>query len=135
MATVLCIDDDAGVLGMYRALLERRGFKVLTASDGPTGIATSRKHSVDVIVLDLNMTGMDGNGVAAILAKEQPTVPVVICTGSTDDLPDSLKWFADELVHKGDGSRALLAAIAKAIRYGTADRRSPIPMTLEQRNN
>ena len=39
MATILCIDDDAGVLGMYRAFLEGRGYRVLTAPDGTTGIA------------------------------------------------------------------------------------------------
>jgi two-component system, OmpR family, KDP operon response regulator KdpE len=130
MATVLCIDDDAAVLGMYRALLEGRGYRVLTAPDGATGIAISRKHSVDAVVLDFNMTGMDGNEVAAVLTKEQPTVPVVICSGSADDLPESLKWFADALVQKGDASGALLAAIEKVIGFSTATNRSPSPTTV-----
>lgn len=130
MATVLCIDDDAGILGMCRALLEGRGYSVLTAPDGATGIAISRKHSIDAVVLDFNMTRMDGNEVAAVLAKEQPTVPVVICSGSADDLPESLKWFADALVPKGDGSGALLAAIEKAIGFRTAATRSPSPVTV-----
>ena len=130
MATVLCIDDDARVLEMYRALLEGRGYGVLAAPDGATGIAISRKHSVDAVVLDFNMTGMDGNEVAGVLTKEQPTVPVVICSGSADDLPESLKWFADALVQKADGPGALLAAIEKVIGFSTAAERSPSRVTV-----
>ncbi len=130
MTTILCIDDDAGVLGMYKAVLQGRGYRVLTSPDGATGIALSRKHSVDAVVLDFNMTGMDGNEVAAVLMKEQPTLPVVICSGSADDLPESLKWFADALVQKNDGPRALLAAIEKVIGFSTAAKRSPSRMTV-----
>ena len=99
---------------MQKALLESRGYTVLTAPDGATGIAISRKSSVDIVVLDFNMAGMDGRQTAAVLLKWQPTLPVVICSGSVD-LPESLKWFADALVHKSDGPRALLAAIEKVI--------------------
>ena len=115
---------------MEKALVEARGWRVLTAPDGPTGIAISRKHSVDVVVLDFNMTGMDGNEVASVLVKEQPTLPVVICSGSADDLPESLKWFADALVRKSDGPRALLAAIEKVTGFDSAAKRSPIPLTV-----
>lgn len=44
-------------------------------------------------------------------------VPVVISSGSADDLPESSKWFADALAWKSDGPEALLAAIDKAMRF------------------
>ena len=130
MTTILCIDDDAGVLGMYTALLEGRGYRVLTAPDGATGIEITRKQSIDAVVLDFNMTGMDGYKTAAVLMKEQPSLPVVICSGSADDLPESLKWFADALVWKGDGPGALLAAIERVIGFSMAAKRSPSRMTV-----
>jgi two-component system, NtrC family, response regulator AtoC len=129
MTTVLCIGGDAGILEIKKALLEPRGYIVLTAPDGETGVAISRKHSVDVTVLDFNMAGMDSYKTAAILMKEQPTVPVVICSGSADELPESLKWFADALVSKSDGPEALFAAIEKAMGFNTAAKRSPIRAT------
>jgi len=129
MTTVLCIGGDAGILEIKKALLEPRGYIVLTAPDGATGIAISRKQSVDVTVLDFNTAGMDGYKTAAILMKEQPTVPVVICSGSADDLPESLKWFADELVWKSAGPEALLAAIEKAMGFKTAAKKSSIRVT------
>ena len=114
MATILCIDDDAGILEMYKAVLEVRAHMVITAPDGTSGIALSRKHAVDAVVLDFNMPGLNGDEVAAVLMKEQPTLPVVICSGSAD-LPESLKWFAGTSVWKGDGIGALLAAIDSSL--------------------
>ena len=129
MTTVLCIGGDAGVLAIKKALLEPKGYIVLTAPDGATGVATSRKHSVDVTVLDFKMAGMDAYKTAAILMKEQPTLPVVICGDSADDLPESLKWFADALVWKSDGPEAFLAAIEKSMGFKTAARRSSTRVT------
>ena len=129
MTTVLCIGGDTGILEIKKALLEPRGYLVLRATDGATGVAISRKHSVDVTVLDFNIASMDCYKAAAILMKEQPTVPVVICSGSADDLPESLKWFADALVSKSDGPEALLAAIEKAMGFKTAAKRSPVRAT------
>lgn len=54
MATVFCIDDDLLVLEIHQALLETKGYHVLTAPDGETGIALTRKHSIDAVVLDFN---------------------------------------------------------------------------------
>ena len=129
MMTVLCIGGEPGLLEMRKALLEARDYIVLTVPDGATGVAISRKRSVDVTVLDFNFNSMDGYEAAAILMKEQPTVPVVICSGSADDLPESLKWFADALVWKSDGPEAFIAAIEKAVGFKTAAKRSSIRVT------
>ena len=129
MMTVLCIGGEPGLWEIRKALLEARGYIVLTAPDAATGVAIGRKHSLDVTVLDFNINGMDGYKAAAILMKEQPTVPVVICSGSADDLPESLKWFADALVWKNDGPEAFLAAMEKAMDFKTAAKRSPMRMT------
>ena len=99
------------------------------AQDALGIIAISRKQAVDVTVLHFNMARMDGYKAAAILMKEKPTLPVVICSDSADDPPESLKWFADALVWKSDGPEALVAAIDKAMGFNTAPKRSPVRMT------
>jgi DNA-binding response OmpR family regulator len=134
MATILCIDDELKLLELYTAVLESNGYKVLTAPDGATGIALTRKHSIDAVLLDFKMPGMDGNQVAHVLMKEQPTLPVLILTGRPAELPESLKWFADALLCKGDGPDTLLPVLEKIVGGTTTgkkpsartDRREPI---------
>lgn len=115
MATVLCIDDNENILELHKALLEGYGHSVLIAADGASGIALSRNRAIDAIVVDFNMPGMDGGQVAEIIAKERPTVAVVVCSGHTDAIPEPLRWFADALVEKADGTDALLSTLAKLI--------------------
>ena len=125
MATILCIDDDPRVLDAYKAVLGIKGYTVLTAPDGPTGIAMARRHSPDVLVLDFSMPGMDGNQVAQVLMKERPNLPVVVCSGFPDDIPESLKWFADSVLEKGSGPELLLLTIEKLIDATITTKKSP----------
>lgn len=111
MATILCIDDDPRILQLHNAVLSGSGHTVLTALDGLTGIALTRNHPIDAIVLDFNITGMDGSAVAQALMKEHPRLPVVVCSGCLDDIPESLKWYADALLEKTDGPEALISTI------------------------
>ena len=115
MASILCIDDDPRVLDLYKALLGAKGYTVLTAPDGPTGLAITRKYSISVVVLEFRMPGLDGNQVAQVLMQEHPKLPVVICSGFSDEIPESLKWFADAVLEKGDGPDILVSAIDKLI--------------------
>jgi DNA-binding response OmpR family regulator len=123
MATILCIDDDPSLLEVQKALFESKGYRVLIAPNGPSGIMFARKHAIDAIVLDFKMPSMDGNQVAQVLMKEQPTVPVVVWSGCPNDVPESLKWFADALLHKGDGPRALLTVVEKLIGTATSEKK------------
>lgn len=126
MATILCIDDNENILQLHRALLESNGYKVLVALDGPSGIAITRSECVDAVVLDFTMPGMNGDQVALAIMKEQPTAPVVVCSGVLDEIPESLKWFADAVLSKTDGPQALLSAIARVVRCGTTHKRTPV---------
>jgi DNA-binding response OmpR family regulator len=124
MATILCIDDDPRILELHNAILGGSGYTVLTAPDGLTGIALARHHSLDAIVLDFNMAGMDGSAVAQMLMKEQPTLPVVVWSGCLDDIPESLKWYADALLEKTDGPEALVSTIENLITTGFSRRKA-----------
>src|SRR5438552_15048447 len=104
MASILCIDDDPRVLDLYKALLGAKGYTVLTAPDGPTGLAITRKYSISVVVLDFRMPGLDGNQVARVLMQEHPKLPVVMCSGFPDDIPECVTWAAGVVLEKGDSS-------------------------------
>ena len=80
---------------------------------------------MDALVLDFNMPGMNGDQVALAIMKTQRTVPVVICSGYLDEIPESLRWFADAALWKADGPEALLSAIARVVGSGAARKRAP----------
>jgi CheY-like chemotaxis protein len=122
MTTILCVDDSPSILEIHQALLESRGYRVVTALDGPTGIVLCREQSIDVVVLDFNMPGMDGNAVAQVLMREQPTLPVVIWSSDPDAIPASLRWFAYAVLHKSDdGLEALLSVIESLVEAGRSN--------------
>src|SRR5579862_6814398 len=97
MATILCIDDDVALLEMLKELLESKGYAVLTAADGLSGAALIHGQSIDAVVLDFNMPGMDGAQVAQLIMQERPVPPIVVCSGCLYEVPEWLKWFADAL--------------------------------------
>ncbi len=115
MPTVLCIDDDPMVLELQKSILETHGYTVLIAPDGPTGISLASAQAVDVVVLDFKMPGMNGDQVAETLMQQHPDLPVVICTGFFDAVPEWLRWFAAAYLQKGDGPKVLLSAIQQLI--------------------
>ncbi len=115
MPTILCIDDEPIVLELQKEILQANGYTVLSAPDGPTAIALASKHPLDLVVLDYKMPGMDGGQVAEVLLAQQPDLPIVLCTGFLDAVPEWLKWFAAGCFHKGDGPTALLSAIQEVI--------------------
>ena len=115
MATILFIDEETRALEAVQAALEGKGYAVLVAPNGATGIEISRKYHIDAVVLSVTPTGKDANQVADVLAKEQPKLPVAIRSDFPDDIPESLKWFADCLLQARAGPEALLSAIEKLI--------------------
>ena len=84
--TVLIIDDEQIVLEIVRVTLERAGVRVLCAPDGETGLAILREQAggISLVLLDLGMPGMNGREVLARMRNAGFTVPVVICSGYSE---------------------------------------------------
>jgi two-component system, cell cycle response regulator DivK len=81
-ARVLLIEDNDQNRYLATFLLERHGFTVVHASDGPAGIALAKREPFDMILLDIQLPRMDGYAVAALL-RQLPAlegVPIVAVT-------------------------------------------------------
>jgi DNA-binding NtrC family response regulator len=115
MTTILCIDDDPNILQCHKAVLGTRGYTVVTAPDGLAGIAITRTHSIDIVITDFQMPGMDGSQVAELLLKEKPRLPVLICSGCPDEIPARVRYGVYNFLSKGDGPSDLLAMVAKLL--------------------
>ncbi len=73
---VLLIEDNEQNRYLATFLLERQGFTVIHAGDGPTGLDFAGRERFDLILLDIQLPGMDGHAVARAL-RSTPTVPRV----------------------------------------------------------
>jgi PAS domain S-box-containing protein len=92
-ATVLVVDDEPIVRSVTQRLLEQLGFRVLSAPDGKSGIATFSAHrdQIRVVLLDLTLGDMSGLEAMAAIRKVAPAVPVVLASGySAEDVSSAL---------------------------------------------
>lgn len=81
MPRILIIDDDKAVLEATRIALAANGYDVITADSGKSGIEVMRKSTVDLIILDVFMPGMDGLAAAQAIHREHPNLPIIAVSG------------------------------------------------------
>jgi len=88
-------------------LLERAGYRVLTALDGPAGLEIFSTEPIQAVVLDFSMPGMSGGEVAASMRRIKPEVPILMLSAYTS-LPPEVHQFVTLSMTKGEGAPALL---------------------------
>lgn len=76
--TVLLVDDDQEILHSMRMLLENKGYRVLTASDGNAGLIVAEREDPDLVVVDMMMPKKSGFIVLEKLKSKKKTRPKVI---------------------------------------------------------
>jgi len=76
------IEDDEEMVALGQLILQKQGFEVLAASDGPTGLDMLQDGAVDLVLLDVMMDGMDGWEVLNRIRTDQryDRVPVIMLT-------------------------------------------------------
>jgi DNA-binding response OmpR family regulator len=109
---VLLIEDDARLAALTARYLESHGARVVIAHDGPAGLREAAAAAFDVVLLDLNLPGMDGITVCQRL-RERSDVPIVMLTarGEEADRVLGLEVGADDYVPKPFSSRELVARV------------------------
>jgi len=121
-AKVLLVDDEDQLRRVMRDLLERDGYVVTEARDGVEALDQIDRHAPDIIVLDLNLPGLDGYGVLAHLRSRPATldVPVVVLTAQGDE-ENEVRVFemgADDFLSKPFRARALSARLQAVLSRG-----------------
>lgn len=90
--TILCIEDEPSMIDLVELILNRRGFRVLSALGGTEGLETAREAAPDLILLDLMMPDMDGWDVYHQLRAddELSQTPVIIVTAKASNIDQVL---------------------------------------------
>lgn len=120
---VLCIDDSRSILRLRKALLERLGYHVLTATSGKAGLRALRRYGIAAVVLDYEMPGMNGAATAAAI-RRMSSVPIVLASASSD-VPKQAMELMDAVLPKGEPP-ARLAEILRQLTTTTNTRRNGI---------
>jgi DNA-binding response OmpR family regulator len=117
MKTILVVDDDKRIVRLVRDYLETAGFRVVTAYDGSTALAIFRHEIPDLVVLDLNLPGVDGLDVARAIRKERNT-PIIMLTARVEETDRivGLELGADDYVTKPFSPRELVARVRAVLR-------------------
>jgi CheY-like chemotaxis protein len=119
---VLCVDDEAVGLRIRKILLERAGYRVLTAADGAAGIEIFSRQPVDAVVLDYAMPGMHGGEVAQRMRELKPQIPILLLSAYVG-LPAEVRSVVDVYMTKGEGAPALLKRLRSMLASGNQAKR------------
>ena len=98
---VLVVEDDSKTSDILRIYLEKGGYQVAAAYDGPAGVSKARELAPDLVVLDLMLPGLSGTEVCRILRQESD-VPIIMLTAlnTLSDKLEGLDLGADDYVGK-----------------------------------
>ena len=118
-ATVLLVEDEDSLRKVMRDLLERDGYNVAEAADGVQALDAVDRHAPDIILLDLNLPGLDGYTVLQQLRSRHATsrIPIIVLTAKGDE-DNEVRVFqlgADDFLTKPFRARALSARLESVL--------------------
>jgi two-component system alkaline phosphatase synthesis response regulator PhoP len=117
---ILMIEDGRGLVLAVGDRLTALGYEFEAAYDGPSGLAKARAGAWDLLVVDLMLPLLDGEGIVRQLRSEGATVPILILTAK-DQMADrvaGLKYGADDYMTKPFSFEELLARVEAHLRRG-----------------
>ncbi|HWY16987.1 MAG TPA: response regulator transcription factor [Rhizomicrobium sp.] len=116
---VLVVDDEPPIRRFLRTSLSSQGYQVIEAEDGPSAREILRQNTVDVLVLDLGLPGLDGFEIIKQLRESGSTLPIIVLSSRTDEAGKvrALDLGADDYVTKPFGMDELLARLRAALRH------------------
>lgn len=121
MATILIVEDEFELVRVLRSYLEQAGFEVLSAYRGDSGLSAWEHHKPDLVILDLNLPGMDGLDVARSIRARSST-PLIMLTARVEEADRliGLELGADDYVTKPFSPREVVARVRAVLRRAQA---------------
>ncbi len=123
---ILVVDDEPKIVRLARDYLEKNGFRVATAADGQSALATARREKPDLVILDLLLPQLDGREVCKILRRESD-VPIIMLTALSEEIDQvtGLEIGADDYITKPFSPRAMVARVRALLRRSRGEIKAP----------
>jgi DNA-binding NtrC family response regulator len=110
---ILCVDDEPNSLILRKLVLERAGFKVLTAASANQAMEVLSSSPVDLVLSDQLMPGTTGTELARRVKAAHPKLPVILISGVNEMPPDADE--ADLFMSKVEGPVAMCQKISAVL--------------------
>jgi len=123
MTRILVVDDEANQRLLYREAFERAGFDVVEAGDARQAVDQVRLELPDLVVLDINMPGVDGLETLTRIHDQRPALPVVLNSAYGGYREQFVSWLADAYVTKSSNVGELIGAVRDVLERRAAQRR------------
>lgn len=134
---ILIIDDDMDTLRLVGMMLQKQGYEIVVASNGPQGLIQAENENPDLILLDVMMPAMDGYEVARRLRANPDTanIPILMFTAKAqlDDKVTGFEAGADDYLTKPTHPSELLAHVKALLARSTKSRPAAETPKVEQR--
>jgi two-component system alkaline phosphatase synthesis response regulator PhoP len=121
MPTILIIEDEVELVKVLRSYLEGANFNVLAAYRGDTGLSLWQEKSPDLVILDLNLPGLDGLDVVREIRRKTET-PIIMVTARVEETDRliGLELGADDYISKPFSPREVVARVRAVLRRAGA---------------
>jgi len=129
MDKILVVDDEPGICHSFKKILGRYDYDVITASSGEEAVERAMIELPDLVIMDINMPGMDGLETLRKLKSVNPSLATIIMTAfsSSEKAITAMKFGAYDYITKPVDNVLLVALVEKAIEAG----RMNIPVTFD----
>jgi len=120
MTTILWVDDEIGHLQSHIRYLEKRGYRVLTATSGREALEILASSIVDLVLMDQMMVGMDGLETVDSMRRNHHTLPVVMVTQSEEEelMDKAIGGSVDDYLTKPVNPSQILLVIKRLLMGG-----------------
>ena len=115
MRKILLVDDEESIQIVYREEFEDEGYQVISALDGTSGLEKFKQEEPDLVILDIQMPGMNGVEVLRQMKMLCPSVPVVLSSAYQEFKRDLGTWASDEYVVKSGNLDELKATVKRLL--------------------
>ncbi len=123
MTKILIIEDEVELVKVLRSYLEQSGYQVIEALRGDKGLVLWEQHKPDLVILDLNLPGMDGLDVARHIRQKSDT-PILMLTARVEETDQivGLEIGADDYVTKPFSPKVVVARVRALLRRAAGER-------------
>lgn len=115
MKKILLVDDEESIQIVYREEFEDEGYQVFSALNGNTALEKFKEEEPDLVILDIQMPGMNGIEVLRQMKMLRPAVPVVLSSAYQEFKRDLGTWASDEYVVKSGNLDELKKAVRRLL--------------------
>lgn len=116
MKKLLLVDDEEAIRMIYREEFEGDGYQVITAADGQSALQLFGSEAPDLVILDIQMPGMNGVEVLRQMKMRNSAVPVILSSAFQEFKRDLGTWASDEYVVKSGNLDDLKDAVRRLLK-------------------